>query len=147
MALIDTITKDLKEAMKAKDLVARDTLRMIKAQLTEAEMAKGEKLTEDDELQVLSRAVKTRTESAKQYEEGDRQDLADKERAEIAVVQRYLPKPMSEDEIREAMKGLAEELGATSKKDMGKLMQAVMKRYRGQIDGKTASKLAGEILS
>jgi uncharacterized protein YqeY len=147
MALLETIMKDLKEAMKAKDLVARDTLRMIKAALTEAEMAKGGKLTEDDELQVLSRAVKTRSESAKQYEEGDRQDLADKERAEIAVVQRYLPKPMSEDEVREAMKGLAEELGATSKKDMGKLMQATMKRYRGQIDGKIASKLAGEILS
>lgn len=146
MALIDTIMKDLKDAMKAKDLVARDTLRMIKAALTEAEMAKGAKLNEDDELQVLSRAVKTRTESAKQYEEGERQDLADKERAEIAVVQRYLPKPMSEDEVREAMKGLAEELGATSMKDMGKLMQAVTSRYRGQVDGKTASTIAREIL-
>lgn len=147
MPLIDTIMQDLKAAMKAKDLVARDTLRMIKSQLTEAEMAKGEKLSEDDELTVLGRAVKTRTESAKQYEEGGRQDLADKERAEIAVVQRYLPKPMSDDEARQAIEGLAEELGATSKKDMGKLMQAVMARYKGKIDGKTASKLAGQILS
>lgn len=147
MPLIDTIMKDLKDAMKAKDLVTRDTLRMVKAALTEAEMAKGEKLSEDDELDVLSRGVKTRTESAKQYEEGDRQDLADKEKAEIAVIQRYLPKPMSEDEIRAAMKGLAEELGATTMKDMGKLMGAVTSRYRGRVDGKVASKLAREILS
>jgi len=147
MALIDTIMKDLKDAMKAKDLVTRDTLRMVKAALTEAEMAKGEKLSEDDELDVLSRQVKTRTESAKQYEEGGRQDLVDKERAEIAVIQRYLPKPMSEGEIREAMKGLAEELGATTMKDMGKLMGAVTSRYRGRVDGKVASKLAREILS
>jgi len=147
MPLIDTIMQDLKAAMKAKDLLARDTLRMVKAALTEAEMAKGEGLSEDDELVVLARQVKTRAESAKQYEEGDRQDLADKERAEIAVVQRYLPKPMSEDEVREAMKGLAEELGATSMKDMGKLMQAVTGRYRGRVDGKVASKLAREILS
>ena len=147
MALIETIMKDLKDAMKAKDLVARDTLRMLKAQLTEAEMAKGAKLTEDDELQVLTRAVKTRKESAAQYLEGDRQDLADKEKAEIAVVQRYLPQPMSEDEVRHAMKGLAEELGVESKKDMGRLMKAVMERYRGRVDGKTASRLAGQILS
>ncbi len=147
MPLIDTIMKDLKDAMKAKDLITRDTLRMVKAALTEAEMAKGEKLSEDDELDVLSRAVKTRTDSAKQYEEGDRQDLADKEKAEISVIQRYLPKPMSEGEIREAMKGLAEELGATSMKDMGKLMGAVTSRYRGRIDGKVASKLAREILA
>ena len=147
MALIDTIMKDLKDAMKAKDLIARDTLRMVKAAITEAEMAKGEKLTEDDEIDVLSRAVKTRTESAKAYEEGGRQDLVDKEMAEIAVVKRYLPKPMSEDEVREAMKGLAEELGASSMKDMGKLMGAVTSRYRGRVDGKVASKIAREILA
>lgn len=146
MPLLDTIMKDLKAAMKAKDLVARDTLRMIKAQLTEVEMAKGEALTEDDELQVLGRAVKTRAESAKQYEEGERQDLADKERAEIAVVQRYLPKPMSEDEARAAIEGLAKDLGASGMKDMGKLMQAVTGRYRGRIDGKTASTIARDIL-
>lgn len=147
MALIDTIMKDLKDAMKAKDLIARDTLRMVKAAITEAEMAKGEKLTEDDEIDVLSRAVKTRAESAKAYEEGGRQDLVDKEMAEIAVVKRYLPKPMSEDEVREAMKGLAEELGASSMKDMGKLMGAVTSRYRGRVDGKVASKIAREILA
>jgi uncharacterized protein YqeY len=146
MALIETIMQDLKDAMRAKDLVARDTLRMLKAQLTEAEMAKGEKLSEDEELQVLGRAVKTRKESAEQYEEGGRQDLADKERAEIAVVQRFLPQPMSEDELREAMKGLAEELGVSDKRGMGQLMSATMERYRGRVDGKTASKIANEIL-
>ena len=147
MSLLETIMKDLKDAMRAKDLVARDTLRMLKSQLTEAEMAKGAALGKDDELQVLSRAVKTRKESAAQYVEGGRQELADKENAEIAVVQRYLPQPMSEGEAREAIRGLAEELGITTKKDMGTLMQAVMGRYRGQLDGKTASRLAAEVLN
>ena len=147
MALIDTIMQDLKDAMRAKDLIARDTLRMLKASLTEAEMAKGSKLDEGEEMEVLTRAVKTRKDSATQYEEGGRQDLADKERAEVAVVQRFLPQPMSEDELRQAMKGLAEELGVTSKKQMGQLMQATMDRYRGRVDGKTASRLAGALLS
>ncbi|MAQ16809.1 MAG: glutamyl-tRNA amidotransferase [Sandaracinus sp.] len=147
MALIETIMKDLKEAMKAKDLVARDTLRMLKAAMTEAEMAKESKLSEDEEMQVLTRAVKTRKESAQQYDEGGRPELAEKERAEVAVIQRYLPKPMSEDEVRAAMKGLAEELGLESKKQMGQLISATMERYRGQVEGRTASRLAGEILS
>ena len=147
MALIESIMKDLKEAMKAKDLVARDTLRMLKAAMTEAEMAKESKLSEDEEMQVLTRAVKTRKESAQQYDEGGRPELAEKERAEVAVIQRYLPKPMSEDEVRAAMKGLAEELGLESKKQMGQLISATMERYRGQVEGRTASRLAGEILS
>ncbi|MEO0326830.1 MAG: GatB/YqeY domain-containing protein, partial [Myxococcota bacterium] len=100
MALGPKIMAELKAAMKAKDTVARDTLRMLKSQLGEAELAKGGDLEEADELAVLMRAVKTRTESAAQYAEGGRQDLADKERAEITVIQRFLPKALTEDEAR-----------------------------------------------
>ena len=145
--LAQKIFTDLKVAMKAKDTLTRDTLRMIKSQLGEAELAKGEALTSDDELKVLSRAVKTREEAAAQYEEAGRQELSDKERAEIEVVQRYLPKQLSEAEARDAVAALAAKLGLSEKKQMGQLMKAVMEHYRGQIDGKLASKLAGQVLS
>lgn len=138
---------ELKAAMKAKDTVARDTLRMLKSQLGEAEMAKGGDLEEADELAVLMRAVKTRTESAAQYAEGGRQDLADKERAEITVIQRFLPKALTEDEARAAIAKLAQEHSFSEKKQMGALMKAVKAAYPGQIDGRMAAKIAGSILA
>lgn len=145
--LAKRILEDIKVAMRAKDVVTRDTLRMIKSQLGEAELAKGAALDESDELKVLARAVKSREESAVQYEEAGRAELAEKERAEIVVVQRYLPQQLSEDEAKAAIGALAEKLGITEKKQMGQLMKAVMAEFRGQIDGKLASKLAGQVLS
>ncbi|MEM1418489.1 MAG: GatB/YqeY domain-containing protein [Myxococcota bacterium] len=146
MALGPTIMEELKAAMKAKDTVARDTLRMLKAQLGEAELAKGAPLGETDEIAVLTRAVKTRTESAAQYDEGGRADLAEKERAEIAIVQRFLPKALSEDEAKEAIAKLAAEGGFSEKKQMGQLMKAVKAAFPGQIDGRLAAKIAGQLL-
>ena len=133
--------------MKAKDVVARDALRMLKSNLDEAELKKGAPLDDAEELDVLLRAVKTRQESAAQYDDGGRPELAEKERAEIAIVERFLPKAMTEDEARDALVALAAELGLTEKKQLGQLMKAVTARYRGVIDGKLASKLAGSILS
>ncbi len=97
MALLEQIDADLKKAMLARDNLTRDTLRMIKSELLT--------LDDPDELAVLTRAVKSRRDSIKSYLEGGRQDLADKEQAEIEVIQRYLPKPLSEDEAREAVDG------------------------------------------
>lgn len=133
--------------MRAKDVVARECLRMIKTGLDAAELQKGAALDESEELEVLVRAVKTRQESAAQYDEGGREDLASKERAEIVIVERYLPKALSEDEARQALAALVAELGLSEKKQMGQLMKAVMERYRGQIDGKLASRIAGTLLS
>ena len=146
MSLQKTILEDLKAAMKAKDEVARDTLRMLKTDLQKLELEKDE-LTEADELTVLTRAVKTRKESAQAYDEGGRPELAAKERAEIEVIERYLPKAMSEEEARAAIAAIAQELGVTEKKQMGALMKAVMAKHRGTIDGKLASKIAGSLLS
>jgi uncharacterized protein YqeY len=131
MALLEQIDADLKKAMLARDNLTRDTLRMIKSELLT--------LDDPDELAVLTRAVKSRRDSIKSYLEGGRQDLADKEQAEIEVIQRYLPKPLSEDEAREAVAAIV--------KDLGKVMKEVRARYRGQIDGKLASSIAGELLS
>lgn len=139
--------EDLKAAMKAKDEVAKLTLRSLKADLLKKEVDLGRDLDESDELALLSSAVKSRRDSVSEYEKAERQDLADAEKAEIAVIERYLPKQLSEDEARAAIESLAKELGVSEKKQMGQLMKAVMDRYRGQIDGKQASRIAGSLLS
>jgi len=138
MSLLEQINADLKKAMLERDEVTRDTLRMVKSELLT--------LDNPDELAVLSRAVKTRRDSIKSYVEGGRQDLADKEQAEIEVIERYLPKQLSEDETREAIAGIIEELDLSSKKDLGKVMKEVKARYPGQVDGRLASSLAGQLL-
>jgi hypothetical protein len=138
MPLLEQINADLKKAMLERDEVTRDTLRMIKSELLT--------LDNPDGLAVLSRAVKSRRDSIKSYVEGGRQDLADKEQAEIEVIERYLPKQLNEDEIREAIAGIVEELGLSSKKDLGKVMKEVKARYPGQVDGRLASSIAGQLL-
>lgn len=147
MSLQATIQTDLQKAMKTGDEVAKQTLRMVKSELMKREVDLGRPLEEAEEIAVLSSAVKMRNDAVEEYEKAGRKDLADAERAQIAVVQRYLPAQLGEGEAREAIKALAGELGLSSKKEMGKLMKALMERYRGQIDGKLASRLAGEILS
>lgn len=139
--------EDLKAAMKAKDEVAKLTLRSLKADLLKKAVDLGRDLDESDELALLSSAVKSRRDSVSEYEKAERQDLADAEKAEIAVIERYLPKQLSEDEARAAIESLAKELGVSEKKQMGQLMKAVMDRYRGQIDDKQASRIAGSLLS
>jgi uncharacterized protein YqeY len=124
--------------MLERDEVTRDTLRMIKSELLTLENPDG--------LVVLSRAVKTRRDSIKSYVEGGRQDLADKEQAEIEVIERYLPKQLGESETREAITGIIGELGLSTKKDLGKVMKEVKLRYPGQVDGRLASSIAAELL-
>ena len=121
---------DLKKAMLQRDEVTRDTLRMLKSELVT--------LDDPDEMAVLTRAVKSRRDSVVSYREAGRQDLVDKEEAQIQVIERYLPKQLSEEEAAEVLRGLVEELGISSKKDLGRLMKEVMARHRGQIDGKLA---------
>lgn len=138
MALPEQIDADLKKAMLARDTVTRDTLRMIKSELLTLE--------NPDPIAVLTRAVKSRRDSIESYIEGGRQDLADKEQAEIDVIQRYLPKALSEEEVREAIAAIIEEQGLSTKKDLGKVMKEVRSRYPAQVDGKVASTIAAELL-
>ncbi|MDH4283192.1 MAG: GatB/YqeY domain-containing protein [Myxococcales bacterium] len=138
MALLERINADLKKAMLARDDVTRDTLRMIKSELLT--------LDDPDELAVLSRAVKSRRDSIKSYLDGGRQDLADREQAEIEVIERYLPKQLDENEARQAIAAIIEELGLSSKKDLGTVMKEVKVRHAGQIDGRLASSIAGQLL-
>ncbi|MBW2460777.1 MAG: GatB/YqeY domain-containing protein [Deltaproteobacteria bacterium] len=146
MTLKATILDDLKKAMLARDVLTRETLRMVKAELMNLEVAKGRDATDEDVLTVLARAVKTRTDSIAQYEEGGRPEAAEAERQEIAVVERYLPKKLDEAELRSAIEGLISELSLSGKKDMGRVMKELKSRHGAAIDGRTASKLAGELL-
>ena len=147
MALNDQLNADLKTALKAKDEVTKRTLRMLKADLGKKELDLGRALDEAEDLGVITGAVKSRRDSISAYEEGGRQDLADAEREEIAVLERYLPAQLDGEAARAAIEALATKLGVSSKKDMGALMKAVMAEYRGQIDGKLASSIAAQILS
>lgn len=146
MSTKQRLVADLQKAMLEKDVVTRDTLRMVKADLMNKEVELGRELEEAEAIAVLQRAVKTRQDSVEEYVKVDRQDVADRERAEIAVVQRYLPKQLDEAETRAAAAALVQELGLAGKKDFGRLMKELKTRHGGNVDGKLASRIAGELL-
>jgi len=146
MSLSSRIQDDLKAAMRAKNEVARDTLRMVVAAMKNARIELGRDLEEADELAVLTRCVKTRRESVSQYREHGRPELADKEQAEIEVIEGYLPQQMSADDARAAVQAAVVEAGASSMKDVGAVMKALMARHKGMIDGKLAQQLVREAL-
>src|SRR5690606_4378965 len=125
-------------AMRSGDAMRRDTLRMVRSQMLEPDAP--------EPLAVLKRAVKTRRESAEQYAAAGRNDLAEQELAETAVIEAYLPKSMDEAEARAAIAAIAAAEGLSGKRDMGKLMQAIKAKHGDAIDGKLGSKLAAEIL-
>ena len=146
MSLQERLQADLKEAMRSADAVARDTLRMVMAALKNRSIERGQDLSEAEELAVLQKSVKTREDSAEQYAAAGRQDLADKERAEIEVVRRYLPEPLSEDEVRSIVAAVIEKEGLSSKKDLGKVMKSVLAEHKGRVDGKQVQRFAAELL-
>ncbi|NOY94630.1 MAG: GatB/YqeY domain-containing protein [Deltaproteobacteria bacterium] len=147
MSIRERILEDIKVAMRAKDELARDTLRMLRSDLGKQELTLDRELSEDDVMGVLVRAVKTRTDSAAQYDEGGRPELAEKERLEIEIVRRYLPKALDEDEAKAAVAQAIRELDASSKKDMGRVMKALRERHGARLDGKLASRLVSASLS
>jgi uncharacterized protein YqeY len=126
MALEETLTKDLTAAMKAQDAVRTSVLRMAKAALKNREIEKGETLDDAEIVKALQSLVKQREDSAQQYDEASRPELAEKERAEIAVLREYLPAGASAEEIEAAVARAVAETGAASPKDMGKVMKAAM---------------------
>jgi uncharacterized protein YqeY len=147
MSLQTKIEADLKTAMRDRNEVARDTLRLLLSDLKKKGVdLQKDSLTPEEELSVVQKAQKTRQESIETFDKAGRADLANKERAELAVIQGYLPKAMSEDETRAAIKALIAELKIASKKDVGALMKPLMAKYKGVIDGKLAQKIIGELL-
>ena len=147
MPLQEQIGEDLKQAMRAGETLTRDTLRMVLAALKNKRIDLGGELDEDQVRGVLANQVKSRKDSAEQYQSAGRPELAEKELAEVGIIQRYLPTQLSEEATRELVQGLISELAVSSKKDLGKLMKAVMAEHKGTVDGKTVQRLAAEILS
>ena len=148
MSLFDQISNDIKEAMKAKDKVRLETLRNVKKVFLEAKTAPGanDTLTDDAALKLIQKLVKQGKDSAEIYKGQGREDLAEGELAQVAVLEVYLPKQMSEAELEAALKGIIAEVGATSAKDMGKVMGTATKRLAGQAEGRAISAKVKELL-
>lgn len=132
--LRDQVADDLKTAMRAEDDVRRRTLRSLRAALAEKARTDGE-LAEEDEMKVLQKQAKQRREALGQYEDAGREDLAEKERAELAVIEDYLPDRLSDEELDDELRAVIEETGADSMSDMGQVMGAAMSRLRGRAQG------------
>jgi uncharacterized protein YqeY len=148
MNLKDKINADLKEAMKSKDKVKLNTVRSIRALILDFEKSGANKeLTAEDEVKMLSSAAKKRREAAEQFENAGRSELAENERNELKVIESYLPKQLSEDEILVKVKNFAAEVGAETKADFGKLMPIAMKSLKGQADGNIIRKIVEQVLS
>jgi len=140
MSLEQTLGADIVTAMKAKDATKLTALRMLKSALTNKSIEKGRALEGAEELQVVSMLVKQRRDSIDQFTKGGRTDLADKEQAEIVILNTYLPASASDDEIAAAVTAAIAETGATNARDMGKVMKAVMAGLAGKtVDGKKVS--------
>ncbi len=149
MSLEQKINDEIKTAMRAKDADVLNGLRAIKSAILLAKTSKGagESMTEDQELKILSKLAKQRRESAQLYRDQDRPDLAETEEKELAVLERFLPAQMSEEEITTTVKDIIQQLGASSMADMGKVMGTASKQLAGKADGKVISGIVKQLLS
>jgi len=150
--LREKITEALKNAMRAKEETALSTIRMMNAAIKQKDIdvarPRGDERIGDEEiLNLLQSLIKSRRESAELYKQGNRQDLVDKENAEITVIERFLPKQMTADEAKAAVKEVVASIGASGVKDMGKVMAALKSQYAGQLDMSKASAIVKEVLS
>ena len=148
MSLFDQINNDMKTAMKARDKEKLEALRNIKKVMLEARAAKGagSELTEDESLKIISKLAKQGADSAVIYKEQGREDLADQEMAQVKVFENYLPAKMSDEELTAAVKNIIERTGASSMKDMGKVMGIASKELAGKADGKEIAAMVKALL-
>ncbi len=147
MGLKERLKEDMKAALKAKDREKLSVIRMLQALIKNAEIDKRGELTDEEIVSLLMKYAKQRRESIQMYQQGGRQDLVEKEKRELEIVESYLPKQMDEDQIRELAKKVIEEVGASSVKDMGKVMQALMPKVKGRADGSVVNRIVRELLA
>ena len=150
MSLIDTIQQDITAAMKAREERRLSTLRMVKTALKNKEIEKMSALTDAEALQVLSTLIKQRKDSVEQFTKGGRHELAEKENAEIAIIEAYMPKAVAEDEIRATVRATIAEMGSPTVKEMGLVMKNAMARFQSQgarVEGKTVSEIVKQELN
>ena len=149
MALFEQISKDIMSAMKAHDKVRLEALRNIKKNFIEAKTAPGsnDELTDDAALKILAKMAKQGKDAAALYHEQNRPDLAEEEEAQVKVIETYLPKQLSDEEVEKEVKSIIAGVGATSMRDMGKVMGAATKALEGKADGKKISELVKKLLA
>ena len=147
MSLKEQFSADLKEAMRQRDALRRDVLRMALAAFQNAEIASGAALDEDAALAVVAKQAKQRRESIEEFRKGGRQDLVDKEEAELAILATYLPQQVTREEVTAAAREVIEETGASGPSDLGKVMPVLMKRFSGRADGREVNEVVRELLA
>lgn len=149
MSIFEKVNEDIKASMKARDKVRLNTLRNIKKVFLEALTAPGasDTLADSDALKIIAKLAKQGKDSAREYSEQNRQDLADEELAQVAVIEEYLPSQMTKEEIEAAVKKIVADTGAESMKDMGKVMGIATKQMAGRADGKLIAEMVKAVLS
>jgi len=148
MSLQKEVMEQIKTAMKAKDTVSLEALRALKSAFLLANTSGGDvELSEEDEIKIVQKLVKQRKDSAALYLDQNRNDLAEPELAQAKILEQFLPKQMSEEELRDAISEIVKKTGANSMKDMGKVMGVASKQFAGKADGKTISGIVKELLS
>ncbi len=145
--LKNLLNNDLKKYMKEKNTLALNTVRSIIAEIKNKEVEKGAELTEEEIVQLIKKQIKMREDSIEQFEKADRIDLAEKERKEVEILQKYLPEQLSDEELRKIIEETINEVNATSKKDFGKVMKLVIQKVQGRADGKKISEILSTLLN
>ena len=146
MSLLDTLKKDMITAMKAKDKDTLSVVRMLKSSVQNEQINLGHDLTPDEENALMAKEYKQRKDSLAEFEKGGRQDLVDATQKEMAVVAKYMPKQMSADEVQKVVEETINEVNATSMKDFGKVMGAIMPKVKGKADGKVVNETVKKAL-
>jgi uncharacterized protein YqeY len=147
MSLFEKIDQDMKQALKARDKERLSVLRGLKSDLKYRQIDKGDELSEEDTIAVLSSAAKRRRESIDEFKKGGREDLVRKEQFELEVITSYLPEQLNEEKLREIIREAIAETGADSPQKLGLVMKIVMPKIKGQADGKLVNKLAMDMLA
>ena len=144
--LKEKLMEDLKEAMKSKNEIKKNTVQMVRAAILQIEKDKGIQVEDDRILEIIAKEVKTKKDAIKDFEKAERQDLIDQTNQEIEVLQQYLPKQLSREEIKVELEKIISEIGATTMKDMGAIMKEAKAKMGASADGKTINEVAKEIM-
>jgi len=147
MSLKEQLKNDMKAAMRAKEIVKRDTIRAINTMIKQIEVDERKELSDGDIIALMQKAIKQRNEAIEQYQSAGRDDLVAKEQGEIDVINLYMPKQLSDEELEEALKAIIAEVGASSMKDMGKVMGAAKSKIGAGADGKRINETVKKILA
>lgn len=147
MSLQDQLAEELRAAMRSGDNLRRDVIRGLRSSLHNAQIAKGSELTEEEERGVLAREARQRRESIAEFEKGNRTDLVEKERGELAIIETYLPPAASREELRAAAEKVIAEVGAKGPGDRGKVMPRLISEFRGRAEGSEVAAVVNELLT